>query len=188
MVKIRRRYDNQILKKVSYKNTATAIVVVQRPFLSPSADWQVCWVLMILPLALYVCSRSDHAAFTSNSIPSVVASMVAARSSAYSPVFSCVSPKAWCSDRYPYSSESLGSARPIADDTRRFGSLVSFRAMTQNTMPPGRRHSILLLLISVYISGERCLKRRQGYIFQYRPFSTQAQKMRDGLYASPRLW
>jgi len=39
-------------KKVSYKNTATAIVVVQRPFLSPSADWQTFWVLMILPLAL----------------------------------------------------------------------------------------------------------------------------------------
>jgi hypothetical protein len=34
------------------RNTATAMVVVQRPFLSPSADWQVFVVLMILPLAL----------------------------------------------------------------------------------------------------------------------------------------
>ena len=49
----RKRYDNHFFsKKVSYKNTATAIVVVQRPFLSPSADWQTFWVLMILPLAL----------------------------------------------------------------------------------------------------------------------------------------
>jgi hypothetical protein len=43
-------FDNQY--NISYKNTATAIVVVQRPFLSPSADWQTFWVLMILPLAL----------------------------------------------------------------------------------------------------------------------------------------
>ena len=49
----RKRYDNHFFsKKVRYKNTATAIVVVQRPFLSPSADWQTFWVLMIFPLAL----------------------------------------------------------------------------------------------------------------------------------------
>jgi len=34
------------------RNTATAITVVHRPFLSPWADWQTCLVRMILPLAL----------------------------------------------------------------------------------------------------------------------------------------
>ena len=46
------RYNfNKSLRK-NQRNTATAIVVVQRPFLSPSADWQVFFVLMIFPLAL----------------------------------------------------------------------------------------------------------------------------------------
>ena len=33
-----KRYFNHIIVKKGYKKTATAIVVVQRPFLSPSAD------------------------------------------------------------------------------------------------------------------------------------------------------
>ena len=36
----------------SYRKTAAAITVVHNPFLSPCADWQTCFVLMILPLAL----------------------------------------------------------------------------------------------------------------------------------------
>jgi len=35
-----------------YRNTATAITVVHNPFLSPCADWQACFVLMIFPLVL----------------------------------------------------------------------------------------------------------------------------------------
>src|SRR5215510_4736896 len=81
-------------------NTANAITVVQR-FGFPIADWVMFWVRTILPAILKTCSRSFHAIFGSNSTPSVVANICAARSSVYSPVSSSVSPCAWCSDRYP---------------------------------------------------------------------------------------
>jgi hypothetical protein len=65
-------------------NTAAANTVVHNPSLFPSADWQILEVLNIWPLALYIYFLSSHALFISNSIPRVVASIVAARSSAYS--------------------------------------------------------------------------------------------------------
>jgi len=39
-------------KKKNQIKTAAARVVVHKPFLSPSADWQTFLVLMILPLVL----------------------------------------------------------------------------------------------------------------------------------------
>ena len=62
--------------------TAAATVVVQRPFLSPAADWVMLAVFMIKPVVLKSCLRSSHAVSGSNWMPMVVASMVAARSSA----------------------------------------------------------------------------------------------------------
>ena len=62
--------------------TAAATVVVHRPFLSPAADWVMLAVLMISPVVLKSCLRSSHAVSGSNWMPMVVASIVAAKSSA----------------------------------------------------------------------------------------------------------
>ena len=58
----------------------------------PIADCVMFMVLTIFPPILNTCSRSFQAILVSNSMPSVVASIVAARSSAYSPAFFDVSP------------------------------------------------------------------------------------------------
>src|SRR5262245_59747600 len=84
--------------------TADANTVVQSPSLLPMADCVMLEVRTILPDILNSCSRSSQSESGLNSIPRVVASMLAARSSAYSPAFSSVSPKEWCSERYPYCS------------------------------------------------------------------------------------
>ena len=62
--------------------TAAATTDVQRPFLSPSADCATFDVLMINPLDLKSCYLSSQAVAGSNPIPIVVASIVAAKSSA----------------------------------------------------------------------------------------------------------
>lgn len=62
--------------------TAAATTVVHKPFLSPVADWVMLEVLMIIPLALKSCFLSSQAVSGSKGIPMVVASMVAAKSSA----------------------------------------------------------------------------------------------------------
>ena len=69
------------------------------PFLSDTADCVTFIVRTICLLILKYCSRSSHALSGSNSMPRVEASIDAARSSAYSPAFSSVCPKAWCSLR-----------------------------------------------------------------------------------------
>ena len=73
--------------------------MVQRPSLLPMADWVMLVVRTIFSDILKICSRSSQAVSGLNSMPRVVASMLAARSSAYSPAFSSVSPKEWCSER-----------------------------------------------------------------------------------------
>jgi len=62
--------------------TAAATVVVQSPFLSPAADCVLLDVFMINPVVLKIFLRSSHAVSGSNWMPIVVASMVAAKSSA----------------------------------------------------------------------------------------------------------
>jgi len=66
----------------SRQKTAAATVVVHKPFLSPAADWVMLAVLMISPVVLKSCLRSSHAVSGSNWMPMVVASIVAAKSSA----------------------------------------------------------------------------------------------------------
>ena len=61
--------------------------LVHNPVLSPSAVWTNGRVFTISPPILYCCSRSSHALSGSNGMPSVVASIVAARSSTRSSVF-----------------------------------------------------------------------------------------------------
>src|SRR3990172_3913900 len=87
--RLQRKKQNKYIYSM---NTAAANTVVHNPSLFPSADWQILEVLNIWPLALYICFLSSHALFISNSIPRVVASIVAARSSAYSPAFFAISP------------------------------------------------------------------------------------------------
>jgi len=62
--------------------TAAETVVVHRPFLSPWADCVQFDVLMIRPVVLKIFLRSSQAVAGSNCMPMVVASIVAARSSA----------------------------------------------------------------------------------------------------------
>lgn len=56
--------------------------MVHRPFLSPCADCVQFDVLMINPVVLKIFLRSSQAVAGSNCMPIVVASIVAARSSA----------------------------------------------------------------------------------------------------------
>ena len=63
-------------------NTAEARTVVHNPSLCPWADWVTLEVVMNFPLALYCFSLSSQSLLESNSMPSVVASIVAAKSSA----------------------------------------------------------------------------------------------------------
>src|SRR6516225_12254392 len=63
--------------------------------------------------------------------------MVAARSSACSPLSCAVIPYPCCSDIYPYMSGSAGVAKPRLAYTWRPNSLVSDRANTQKVISPG---------------------------------------------------
>src|SRR6516164_578346 len=92
---------------------------------------------MIRLLCSYICLLSFHAASGSKSSPSVEANMVAARSSACSPLSLAVMPYPCCSDIYPYMSGSAGVAKPRLAYTWRPNSLVSDRANTQKVISPG---------------------------------------------------
>src|SRR6185437_1748777 len=80
---------------------AAAMVVVHRPRLSPTADCVTLAVRTILFEMRYVSFFSSQLLSGSKSTSKVVASISAASSSAYSPACSSVSPKLWCSLRYP---------------------------------------------------------------------------------------
>ena len=77
-------------------NTPEATTVVQ-PLPEQTADCVTLKVRTISLEILNTCSFSSQLAFSSNSRPSVDASMEAAMSSAKSPAYSSVSPYAWCS-------------------------------------------------------------------------------------------
>jgi hypothetical protein len=62
--------------------TVAAMIVVHRPFLCPVADCVTLVVFIISPLVLNNCFLSSQAVSGSNSSPMLVASIVAAKSSA----------------------------------------------------------------------------------------------------------
>src|SRR5712692_4155545 len=111
--------------------------VVQRPRLSPTADCVTFMVRTILLEMRYTSFFSSNDKSGSNSTFKVVASISAASSSAYSPATSSVSPKEWCSDKYPYMVLSLGRAKPMLAARRRCASLVEFSLMTVKATCPG---------------------------------------------------
>src|ERR1700739_4214283 len=116
---------------------AAVSTVVHSPRLSPTADCVIFIVRTILLEIRYTSFFSSHERSGSNSTFSVVASISAASSSAYSPATSSVSPNEWCSLKYPYIGRSLGSANPILAAIRRCGSFVEFSLITVNATCPG---------------------------------------------------
>src|SRR5215469_14458696 len=116
---------------------AAVSTVVHNPRLSPTADCVMFIVRTILFEIRYTSFFSSQDKSGSNSTLSVVASISAASSSAYSPATSSVSPNEWCSLKYPYIGRSLGSASPMLAAIKRCGSFVEFSLITVNATWPG---------------------------------------------------